>query len=191
MELRSPSLRSHQATFRELCGFDLLEFYKKYSVSAGYLRLNRKVKEPFIRKMKDLCEQRGVRFYVSDAHFKELCCNGSCCGLPASWNYSKGQFCEALQIGKSQGMVHWSDISKDMAFLSEVPGKAIQNINGSSENRAKFTGMSLFDYLHYLWNTPRAGQSPYTMFEGILVPDGKDDDGNIIYRYNKEKSITG
>lgn len=78
-------------------------FYKKYSVQSGYLRLNRKVKEPFFRNMKELCDQLGMRFYVSDAHFKELCHNGSCCGLPPTWNYSRGQFCEALNICKRKG----------------------------------------------------------------------------------------
>lgn len=77
-----------------------MQFYKKYSCSTGYLRLNRHIKEPFIRNMKNKCEEVGMRFYVSDAHFKELCCNGSCCGLPADWNYSRGQWCEALQIAK-------------------------------------------------------------------------------------------
>ena len=29
-----------------------------------------------------------------------------------------------------------------------------------------------------------AGQSPYTLFEGALVPSGKDEEGNLIYKYN-------
>lgn len=42
------------------------------------------------------------------------------------------------------------------------------------------------DYLHYLWNKPRAGQSPYKIFEKVLIPDGYDEDGNIIYKYNND-----
>lgn len=191
VEQRSPTLREWMPTFNELCGFDFMEFYRKYSVSSGYLRLNRKVKEPFMHNMKQLCEKLGMRFYVSDAHFKELCCNGSCCGLPADWNYSRGQFCEALQLAKKSvdGHVRWDDIRGDIEKL--VGGFQWHKATGyncnSSQRRAKFAGMTMADYMRWLWNNPQAGQSPYKLFEGALVPDGKDGDGNLIYKYNGAK----
>ena len=80
-----------------------------------------------------------MRFYVSDAHFKELCCNGSCCGLPADWNYSKGQFCEALQIAKAKGSVRWDDIKADIESLHQYDwGRAVGFNANSSEKRAQF-----------------------------------------------------
>lgn len=188
VEQRSPTLREYMPKFNELCGFDFMEFYKKYSVSTGYLRLNRKIKKPFVEKMKALADELGMRFYVSDAHFKELCNNGSCCGLPPTWNYSRGQWCEALQIAKNNadGLVYWKDVCKDIdELISDFNfGNAINfNIN-NSQKRAKFWGMSMAEYMRWLWNNPQAGQSPYTLFEGILIPAGKDDNGNIIYKYN-------
>ena len=191
VEQRSNSLKALMPTFNELCGFDFMEFYRKYSVSSGYLRLNRNVKEPFMRNMKQLCDELGMRFYVSDAHFKELCCNGSCCGLPEEWNYSKGQFCEALQIAKKRpdGLVRWSDIKADIEQLvSGFEWKYASGFNtNSSERKAKFAGMSMSEYMRWLWNNPQAGQSPYRLFEGALQPASKDDDGNIIYKYNGAK----
>lgn len=188
VEQRSPTLKQYMPLLNELCGFDLMEFYKKYSVSTGYLRLNRKVKAPFIYKMKERCEARGVRFYVSDAHFKELCCNGSCCGLPADWNYSRGQFCEALQVAKARGVVRWEDISADIESLHKYDWGSATGFNTSStERRAKFMGMTMAEYMRWLWNTPNAGQSPYRLFEGALKPQGKDANGNIIYAYNGAK----
>ena len=184
VEQRSNTLRERMPIFNQLCGFDFMAFYKKYSVSSGYLRLNRKVKEPFIRNMKAVCDEIGMRFYVSDAHFKELCCNGSCCGLPADWNYSKGQFCEALQIAKRNGVVFYSDIQKDIEELHQYEWGRAQGYNAnSSEKRAHFYGMTMANYMRWLWNNPQAGQSPYKLFEGILIPDGKDEQGNIIYKY--------
>lgn len=188
VEQRSPTLKQWMPTFNRLCGFDFMDFYKKFSVSTGYLRLNRKVKEPFMRNMKNLCEEVGMRFYVSDAHFKELCCNGSCCGLPAHWNYSKGQWCEALQIAKNapDHLVRWNDVKKDIQEL--VGGfdwyKATGYNCNSSEKRAHFAGMSMADYMRWLWNNPQSGQSPYKLFEGALVPVGADDEGNFVYKYN-------
>ena len=185
MDTRSKSLRARMPMFNELCGFDLWEFYKRYSQHGGYMRLNRKVKEPFVMKMHDECKRLGMRFYVSDAHFKELCCNGSCCGLPPDWNYSRGQFCEALVIARKNGVVRWSDISRDVYALhgGYLWRKAEGFNTNSAELRAKFWNYSMADYIRWLWNSPSAGQSPYEMFGGIVVPDGKDENGDIIYKY--------
>lgn len=54
VERRSQTLKEYMPQLSELCGFDLMAFYCKYSVAQGYLRLNRKVKAPFIRNMKSL-----------------------------------------------------------------------------------------------------------------------------------------
>lgn len=191
VEQRSLTLKQWMPTFNELCGFDFMDFYKKFSVSTGYLRLNRKVKEPFMRNMKQLCEELGMRFYVSDAHFKELCCNGSCCGLPANWNYSRGQWCEALQIAKNSpdNIVRWEDVCKDInGLVSQFQWIRATGYNcNSSEKRAKFEGMTMADYMRWLWNNPQAGQSPYKLFEGALAPIGKDENDNLVYKYNGAK----
>ena len=188
MEQRSHSLRESMPIFNEACGFDLYKFYRKYSVSGGYMRLNRHVKEPFMRNMKALCEELGMRFYVSDAHFKELCNNGSCCGLPPSWNYSRGQFCEALQVAKHapDHRVRYTDICKDInALVSGFDWRSASGFNtNTSERKAKFYAMSMADYMRWLWNNPQNGQSPYKLFEGALKPVGYDSDNNIIYEYN-------
>ena len=188
VEQRSPTLKMYMPTLNALCGFDVMDFYKKYSVTTGYLRLNRKVKEPFIMNMKRVCDEVGMRFYVSDAHFKELCANGSCCGLPPQWNYSRGQFCEALQIAKKNGSVHFSDVKTDIdALLGGFEYGRAEGFNAqSSEKRAHYYGMSMAAYMRWLWNNPQSGQSPYKLFEGILIPSGKDDGGDIIYKYNKQ-----
>lgn len=190
MEQRSKVLKDNAPIFNRECGFDLFDFYKKYSVSTGYLRLNRKVKRPFIENMKNLCDELGMRFYVSDAHFKELCCNGSCCGLPESWNYSRGQFCEALQICKERGTVRWTDICHDVEMLHRYNYIGAAGFNTkSNENRAHFEGMNMAEYLHWLWNNPQSGQNPYKMFEGVMRPDGKDENGDLIYVYDASKTI--
>ena len=43
--------------------------------------------------------------------------------------------------------------------------------------------MTMANYMRWLWNNPQSGQSPYKLFEGILIPNGKDEDGNLIYTY--------
>lgn len=190
LEMRSiKQAREHYQTISDCAGFDIVEFYRKYSNGSGYLRLNRKVKEKYIYKMKELCHDLGMRFYVSDAHFKECSDNCCCCALPPSWDYSRGHFAAALQIAKKTGKVLWSDIEKDMYFLDFEYRKA-QGFNvNSSENRAKFDGMTMKDYLRYLWNNPKRGQSPYKIFERVLKPDGVDENGDIIYKYDQSTTF--
>ena len=187
LEMRSINqAKEHYQVISDVAGFDIVEFYRKFSTGTGYLRLNRKVKEKYIRKMKELCDELGMRFYVSDSHFKECSNNCCCCALNKNWDYSRGNFAGALQIAKKKGKVYWKDIEKDMYFLEFPLAKAEGFNTNSSENRAKYEGMTMKDYLHYLWNSPKMGQSPYKIFEKVLIPDGFDEDHNIIYKYNKE-----
>ena len=187
LEMRSINrARKNYKAISDVAGFDIVDFYRKHSATQGYLRLNRKIKEPYIRKMQELCKELGLRFYVSDAHFKECSDNCCCCGLPPEWDYSRGHFAGALQIAKKVGEVHWNDIEKDMYFLNfeAVYAAGCQIARSSSESKAKFTDMTMKEYLHYLWNSPASGQSPYKIFAGVLVPDGYDENKDIVYKYN-------
>lgn len=62
--------------------------------------------------------------------------------------------------------------------------RAIGFNTNSSEKKAKFDTMTMADYMRWLWNNPQAGQSPYKLFEGVLLPVGKDEEENLIYKYN-------
>lgn len=190
LEMRSVKLaKEHYECISEVCGFDIVEFYRRHSTGSGYLRLNRKVKEKYIRNMKELCDELGMRFYVSDAHYKECSNNCCCCALNQDWDYSRGNFSAALQIAKRTGKVKWSDIESDMYFLNFPINKAEGFNLNTTENRARFQGMTMKDYLRYLWNAPRRGQSPYKLFERVLIPDGYDENGDIIYRYNEDMTF--
>lgn len=185
LEMRSvKSAKEHYQIISDCAGYDVVDFYRKHSSGTGYLRLNRKVKEKYIYKMRELCHELGMRFYVSDAHFKECSDNCCCCALPPEWDYSRGHFAAALQIAKKTGSVRWSDIEKDMYFLDISLKKSA--LMQSSEARTKYSDMTVREYLRYLWNTPKNGQSPYKIFERVLIPDGFDENNDIIYRYNKD-----
>ena len=177
--------REHCKIISECAGFDLYDYYKKYSVGNGYLRLSRKVKEKYIQEMDTLCHKLGMRFYVSDAHYKEACDNSCCCGLPEGWDYSRGNFSYALQLCRKNGSVHFHEIDADMGFLDFQWCKAEGYNRNSTETLAKYEFMTMRDYLRYLWNNPYAGQSPYKLFNGIMRPAGKDEHDDVVYTYNE------
>lgn len=181
-------LKERYKVISRIVGYDVLSFYKKHSTSCGYLRLNYNLKKPYIDKMEKKCKELGLRFYVSDAHHKEKCHNGSCCGLPCSFNYSRGQYTEALMIAKEKGYVRFSDIEPFMEHFKKVPWGKAEGLNTTSnEKRLNFENFTLFDYFKYKWNTPNNPNSPYKYFSGVLYPDGIDEEGNVIYKYSGEK----
>lgn len=185
----APDVKERYDLMDKATGFDLLDFYKKNTVvPTGYLRLNWQIKEPFVNDMERAAKKAGMRFYVSDAHHKDRSCNGSCCGLPENWKYHRGQFTEALCIAKKKGWVGWNDIEKNI-FPEYKVEKIVQgcgiNIGRNTVGaRAKFKMLSIYDYIRYVWNSPQQSRSPYKYFYGLLTPEKKDANGNLIYKYN-------
>ena len=180
------------------CGFDIWQFYRKYTKGSGYRRLNYEVKRPFIEEMQELCKELHIGFFVSDAHHKEKCaladgCRwGSCCGLPNDKyfsNYAKCQFTEAITIAKEKGEVRFSDITKnEHRYLKQVMWKEAQGLNqGTSEARLKNWNRTLFDLMRFIWNNPKRANSPWRYFDKMMIPTSVDEDGNVIYSFNSKK----
>lgn len=182
------ALKQRYAEMSRALGFDIYDYYRKASNSkTGYMRLSRNAKEPYVKEMKKLCDELGLRFYVSDAHFKEYSENGSCCGLDESWNYSRGQFTEALIIARKNGKVFWKDIEPNVRYLKDTKaGPAFANRGGSTWT-ATWENRSIYDFVKYHWNNTRAANSPYKYFGGVLFPIGLDEDKNVIYEYRGDK----
>jgi DNA repair photolyase len=168
----------------KIIGFDIFKFYQKYSTGAGYFRLNKELKIKYFIKMKELCDKLGLRFYVSDAHGKELCSNGSCCGLPETWNYSRGQFTEALVIAKQKGQVSFKDMEPHVAYLKKILWRKAEGFNTTSTKTiCNRYNQTLYDFFREAWNDVNAARSPYKYFHGALIPIGLDQDKNVIYKF--------
>lgn len=177
--------RQKYAQLSRLCGFDVMKFYKETSITRGYLRLNPRLKYKYLKPLKDACDKYGLRLHVSDAHHKELSCTGSCCGLPDNHptlsNYNKSQFTNAIVIAKKNGSVRFSEITEDFDWLASFKWNVAIHAKGVDEsNRKKWT---MYQYMRNAWNNPKDGHSPYRYFGGALQPDGKDKNGDIIYKY--------
>ncbi len=183
METRAKIARSRYEAMGRLAGYDLLGFYRRNSSGAGYLRLNRDVKRKYMDDMQDECAKRGLRFYVSDAHFKERSANGCCCGAGESFPYSRGQFLEGLLIAKKNGQVRFSDIDPDLQVFGD--GNCKYAMHAIPERRAQFDSFTLRQWMRWTWNSPNELSSPYRYFGGVLVPCGRDENDDVIYRYEK------
>ena len=185
LEQRARLARRRIAAMSRIAHVDLLDLYRRYSAGRqGYLRLSRPVKQPYIERMAALCDSLGLRFYVSDADFKEYCANASCCGIPPSMPYSRGHFTYALLFARDTGRVRWSDIAPGLAYLARFRWGLASGFNTRSAiARADLRDLTMFDWLRRLWNNPNAANSPYKYFGGVLVPEGRDEHGDVIYVY--------
>lgn len=186
----SKNARDRYNEISRACGFDVFGYYKRHSsMRSGLLRLNYEVKRPHIERVRALCEENGIKFFVSDAHHKEASEGTGCCGLPDTGPLSRmnrGQFAEAMQIAKRDGVVRWSQIAKLAEPLGNIPYYAAEGFNiGTTRNRAQRRYQTMFDYMHDVWNSPEIGMSPARYFGGVLVPHGTDENGDIVYLYNR------
>ena len=194
--------RAHRGTIArynamsEIIGFDVHDFYKRNSPGvSGYLRMNENVKAKYFNQMKDLCDKLGMRFYVSDAHWKHLSHNGCCCGLPSDWNYSKSQYTEILCLARKRsenggdGLVYWQDmIDNDMELYKEFRYIYASGFNTvGTRHRTLHWNETMYDYLKNIWNNQKSGKAPYKYFRGLLTPVHVDNDGNLVYKYSPYK----
>lgn len=185
-------LKIRYRRMNDILGYDVHRYYLSMSKRSGYKRLERPTKRQFIMDMKDEAERQKMRFYVSDADFKELSANGSCCGLDESWNYSRGQFTEAAVLCRKKGCVHFSEIASHLGYtkkqkLLDLYGYTtfLGTSHGDQNiNEAKRGHMTLYDFFRYMWNHPNQAKAPYKYFGGALRPTGLDKNKDVIYEYN-------
>lgn len=146
-----PMVKKRYKAISEIAGYDIHAFYKRYSTMLGYLRLNRTIKRRYMEEMQAATHDAGMKFYVSDAHFKESSDGSCCCGLPESWNYSRGQLLHAALLAKKDGTVRFSQISDDLDYADTFGHRNAIGFNTrSEEHRAKFVGHSMKEFLR--WN---------------------------------------
>jgi hypothetical protein len=94
-------------------------------------------------------------------------------------------------IAKKNGSVRYSEVKEDIEkYLSGFQKQRANGFNkGGASTRAKFQGTSMADYMRWLWNNPDNGQSPYTLFEGVLYPKEKDENGDLVYYYQENRTF--
>jgi len=194
-------LKDNIKVIKDLCKFDFLEMYKKTSPHerGGYMRSNRDVKEPIMKRLYSKCKELGLQINISDPDYKELNESGCCCGLPDEFkdnpeitNWSRGQLTYALiQLRK-----RYYDSKGEDKFLT------FEDIDKNVPNRwyddRKYYGDSIkmwsTDYskkemnhgkeYKESWNNLRSPDNPQNYFHGVLKPHHVDDNGMIVYEYN-------
>jgi len=181
-------LRKRYDEISKLVGFDVWTFYHKHSQQAAYKRLNREIKLPVFKAMRDYTHDLGMRFYVSDSFCREMNDSVNCCGVPPEWNSYTGHFGQAILCAKAKGETCYADIKPEVdRFFTHFLMMRGEGYNSHrSLWRARYRRATAADWFEYNWNQPNTGRGLVRLYGYVLVPDRLDAEGNIIYKYNEE-----
>lgn len=180
---------------------DLAKYFSALSPRerGGYMRLNRLVKEPFVKTIYQFCKRYGLVCGVSDPDYKELNTSGSCCAMPDVFprnpemtNWSKSQLTFALKEarriwhaeGKKKQIEFYDVYGKDVSYLDD-PELTNDHVRTIGLCCADGKTLTLRIILQEIWNNLDSPANPRNYFHGKLMPVGTDkEDGNLIYEYN-------
>lgn len=176
----------------------LQEYYSKLSPHArgGYMRLNRKVKEPYAKLIYNFCAEYNLVCGISDPDFKELNTSGSCCGMPDDFpknrkleNWTRSQLTYHIKQARihyhktgEKKRLHFDEVYKDESYLDsvELAGDHICLLGQPGIYRYVATHKRI---LQQHWNNLRSPSNPRNYFHDKLIPVGLDNESNLIFQY--------
>lgn len=178
---------------------DVFDYYRKLSPSerGGYMRLNRLVKEPYMKYLYKFCIDHNMIFSCSDPDFKELGTSPCCCGMPpihptASMNnWSKDQLTahiiQARMDFHTKGIktpIKFNDVysRRDWIFdditLSHIDIGCMKYIYSQRKH------LTIRHILQTKWNNLNSYANPAAYFHGKIMPVGLDEEKeNFVYHY--------
>lgn len=178
---------------------DIMAYYSALSPSerGGYMRLNRLVKEPYVRKVYEFCVKQGLVCGISDPDFKELNTSGSCCSMPDIYpdnplmcNWTRSQLTyhlkEARKLYHSTGErkeLKFNEVYGNESYLDET-GFANEHICTVNQPRAIRNNLTQRTILQQQWNNTNSPSNPMNYFHGKLLPIKLDENKNLVFKYN-------
>jgi DNA repair photolyase len=177
-----------------------IKYFKALSPTerGGYMRLNRLVKENFVKRMYKFCIENDILFACSDPDFKELNQSGSCCGMPDIYdenpelcNWTKNQLSyhlkEARRLYHTKGRLQQLKFSE--VFKPEEDTYLTELHFGQDHICVSDMSASERHTIHYLevarrvWNNLRSPSNPRNYFHGKILPVRKDEHNDLVYTY--------
>ncbi len=175
-----------------ITGFPYRRFYKATSDKfCSCLRSSRWWKEELTFAIREEAHKLGMVFSVSDPHWKEWNDTGCCCGMrptdPVFGKWETKQACQALLDARldvergGKGLIHYADVVPEWA--KTVIARSLLCVTGP-KGAATAARMTFADYHHrHIWNDANSPRGPRVYFGGVLEVAGKDENGDLVYRY--------
>ncbi len=179
---------------------DMHAYFKNLSPAerGTYRRLNRHIKEPYVKKLYKFCADHGLVFACSDPDYKELSMTSCCCALPEQHpdnpefnNYLSMQLTDVMKRARrlyhttgERMLISFDDTyGKDESFLDNGV-LSHQNYGCTAHNYAYRKQLTTRHIIQAQWNTLFSSASPSRYFHGKVMPVGLDESkDNILYQY--------
>lgn len=202
MDLRmNKALKKRNKWIGHLIGVDnIVKYFKTLSPSerGGYLRLNRLVKERFVKKVYTFCVDNKILFTCSDPDYKELSMSGNCCGMPQkfkkneemeNWTHNQLSFhiVRARRQYNRKGLI--ASLKFDRVFNPNMDTYLVNRemvfdhvsiVNKSAGERSSIT---FLDIAKTCWNNLASPGNPRNYFHEKIMPIDVDNNGNYIFKY--------
>ena len=204
----SEEAKNRYGTIGKVSGFgdvDYFSYYKALSPSkrGGYYRLNRDVKEKYVKEVYKFCLDNDLVFCSSDPDYKELSQSDCCCALPTEYpqnpemvNYNHYQITSAIREARKlywthgvTNRIHFEDVYPSHMGSDKTIGFLEDNIFSYdhpsivSFSMGKRKALTLRGIFQASWNNLQSPSNPYNYFHGKLNPIDRDEAGNLIFTY--------
>lgn len=180
---------------------DIMKYFTTLSPKerGGYMRLNRLVKERFVKKVFTFCQKHNLVFGCSDPDFKELNKSGSCCAMPDVYpanpelcNWTRNQMTYKLKEARIRyhrdgRLVRFKfhkvfNNEEDTYLDSVVMGQDHPMVAGKSASERK--NVTYYKIARDIWNNLKSPANPRNYFHGQVMPIMKDDRDDLVFQYN-------
>ena len=154
-------------------------------------RASRSIKHEMTMKVYHKAKELGLRFGISDPHFKELNDTGCCCGMPEEdeWfgRWSRRQMTEVIVQARrayergERRLFTYDDWRPEWAHMVKLTDMVSAR---NWHNYRLRRDMTFGDQMRNKWNDPLNPRGPYLYFGRVLVPIGRDvRTGDLVYEY--------
>lgn len=178
---------------------DLQKYYAALSPSerGGYMRLNRLIKEPYVKQVYKFCIENNLTFGCSDPDFKELNTSGSCCAMPDKFpsnpdlqNWTRSQLTFYLKqarkryhkTGKRMKFYFNKVYSTNAEYLDDLRFTR-DHISTINKCEVEIKNITLRQILQTQWNNLNSPSNPRNYFHGKIMPIELDEEGNLVFIY--------
>ena len=164
----------------------------------GYCRLNRLVKEQYVKYMYKFCYEHDMIFTCSDPDFKELSMSQNCCGLPPHGlhsnpemnNWSPNQLTAHLMQARidyhktgKRNILEFDEVFKPRDWIFDEVALSHMDIGVTKYVYAMRKQSTLRHLLQDKWNNLNSYSNPRNYFHSKIMPIGVLN-GNLAYQYN-------
>ena len=181
--------RRQREKWAKLCavtGIDLIGLYRHFGPTTSCMRPSYGWTENIMHAIREEAHACGLVVGVSDPVWKQLTDTGCCCGIlpddPVFGNWQVESATNQLLLAKVAGKrLHIEDVTPAWAHL--VPKQWMVASPAGPTGRWRGRHTTWADVLRLLWNDMERIRGPLHYFQGALMPDGRDANGNVVYEH--------